>query len=853
MDTKNKIFWLSSTVIGVLLLAASFALFSYQPVSREISLVEQPLGNSALTQGQFFKKSGNSVGLINAANDFFIGGASSSSAPFSINISGDDANLVSSGSLTFGGLVSCDTIDTNASGVLTCGTDGGGGAGVTSNSLNFDEFQNPLVADTDITFTGGAYAFTFDHASVSGNFEVTGNVISSNLVPYTGATTNVDLGGYNLSATLGTFLRDGGAPALIAKSSGAGTSGMLFVQRGSIVDLELIGNATPDAYGFNSLQGDAIITNNSSTKGIHFVINGSNHQLGITNTGVGINEGSPETDFEVVGVASVSSNLYIGGNVGIGTTSPTTKLDVIGNASVSGNFEVTGMTYGNLTGAVTGNASTATALAANGANCNAGEYPLGVNASGAVESCTAIGSASGADTDIAFVTIGNTSSLSFERALTGTANQLTVTDDGAGTTVTLSIPTAFIMPGTASVTTNFEALGFASASQYKGGGLVDCDSAGSQLLWSDTGIFSCQTLADADIPDNITITNLSGTNTGDVSLAGTPNYLTLANQVLTLTKLDISDDTNATGGTGITLSTNDFSFDCSEVEGTGINCTGEAITLDTTGLALLTGATFTGDLFGTNASLSGVFEMGTGFRVTAGIVTGVTSFTSGNNILTNASISGNFDMAAGTKFTGAGLADCDTSTKVLRWDVTTELFSCGTLADADIPDNLTLGTITGTIDAGGATSFEIPNGANPTVDAEGEVAVDSSGPGQFVMYASGSVQTLSGEYAISGSWSSTSAPFTNIASRSIIDYLFRGITIKRIQCRSKNATSFALKLGDGTNDTESITCATTNTFDDGSITNATLTKGEKLEAEVTARTGEVDIGYFTITYVKTRE
>jgi len=35
-----------------------------------------------------------------------------------------------------------------------------------------------------------------------------------------------------------------------------------------------------------------------------------------------------------------------------------------------------------------GNALTASALAANGANCNAGEYPLGVDAAGAVESCT---------------------------------------------------------------------------------------------------------------------------------------------------------------------------------------------------------------------------------------------------------------------------------------------------------------------------------------------------------------------------------------------------------------------------------------------------------------------------------
>lgn len=39
---------------------------------------------------------------------------------------------------------------------------------------------------------------------------------------------------------------------------------------------------------------------------------------------------------------------------------------------------------------ISGNAGTATALAANGANCSAGNYPLGVDASGAVESCTSI-------------------------------------------------------------------------------------------------------------------------------------------------------------------------------------------------------------------------------------------------------------------------------------------------------------------------------------------------------------------------------------------------------------------------------------------------------------------------------
>ena len=40
-----------------------------------------------------------------------------------------------------------------------------------------------------------------------------------------------------------------------------------------------------------------------------------------------------------------------------------------------------------------GNVATATALAANGGNCSAGSYPLGVDASGAAESCTATASA----------------------------------------------------------------------------------------------------------------------------------------------------------------------------------------------------------------------------------------------------------------------------------------------------------------------------------------------------------------------------------------------------------------------------------------------------------------------------
>ena len=70
------------------------------------------------------------------------------------------------------------------------------------------------------------------------------------------------------------------------------------------------------------------------------------------------------------------------------------------------------------------------------------------------------------------------------------------------------------------------------------------------------GTPSFRTLVDDDIPNNITITNLSGINTGDVSLAGTLDYLTISNQVITRNAIDLTTDVTeilpiANGGTGL--------------------------------------------------------------------------------------------------------------------------------------------------------------------------------------------------------------------------------------------------------------------------------------------------------------
>ena len=64
---------------------------------------------------------------------------------------------------------------------------------------------------------------------------------------------------------------------------------------------------------------------------------------------------------------------------------------------------------------------------------------------------------------------------------------------------------------------------------------------------------------DKTVADNIQ--NTSGTNTGDVTLSGTPDYITISNQVITRNQIDLANDVTGTlpvgnGGTGVTSMTN---------------------------------------------------------------------------------------------------------------------------------------------------------------------------------------------------------------------------------------------------------------------------------------------------------
>ena len=110
-----------------------------------------------------------------------------------------------------------------------------------------------------------------------------------------------------------------------------------------------------------------------------------------------------------------TATLQLAGIMTVAPTSSTLKTGAL--ITLNGTSGLISTTYGisaatvaatTFTGALAGNATTASALAANGANCSAGNYPLGVNASGAAEGCTVAATGNGHDITTGTLTAGAT-------------------------------------------------------------------------------------------------------------------------------------------------------------------------------------------------------------------------------------------------------------------------------------------------------------------------------------------------------------------------------------------------------------------------------------------------------------
>ncbi len=138
--------------------------------------------------------------------------------------------------------------------------------------------------------------------------------------------------------------------------------------------------------------------------------------------------GSPITSSGTLAfsLATQTANQVFAGPTSGGAATPTFRA--LASADIPANAANT-----------SGNAATATALAANGANCSAGSFPLGVDASGASETCTAL-----------------------PTTISGTANEITASASTGAVTLslpstvnlsskTLRVPNGIFLPGACTV------------------------------------------------------------------------------------------------------------------------------------------------------------------------------------------------------------------------------------------------------------------------------------------------------------------------------------------------------------------------------------------------------------------
>jgi hypothetical protein len=154
----------------------------------------------------------------------------------------------------------------------------------------------------------------------------------------------------------------------------------------------------------------------------------------------------------------------------------------------------------------------------------------------------------------------------------------------------------------------------------------------------------------------------------------------------------------------------------------------------------------------------------------------------------------------------------------------------------------------GTNDFGGASSLEVPNGASPTVDAAGEIAVDTTT--DQLQYYGGSKRVISPK-------KTTGIVVPSVAATDDLVFFKApyGMTITAIDCVVSAATSATINIqecdANGANCSDTATsdlvCATTNT-NTTTFSNASIDSGDWIKLDVASISDTPGNLSVTVTY-----
>jgi hypothetical protein len=388
------------------------------------------------------------------------------------------------------------------------------------------------------------------------------------------------------------------------------------------------------------------------------------------------------------------------------------------------------------------------------------------------------------------------------------------------------------------------------------GDFLQYDSTGTNFTWRDAGevrsdlglVIGTNVQAyDADLTTYAGITPSANVQ----SLLGAADYAAMRSQLTLVVGTNVQAyDADLTTYAGITPSANVQSYlaaaDYSAMR--TLLSLGSLATLSTinnsnwsgTDLSVANGGTGLSTFGGTNHAL---------YTTAADTLASEAAYT--YNSTTNTLAADNLTLATTLSFSGVGAlngvdsVDSTTITTIENaFDTVSAALETAIEAAIDTLSNLTL---TGTIDAGGATSFEIPNGTGPTVDTLGEIALDTT-DNQFLVATGTSARAIPTITKLwGGTLASTSIDFAS-GGRIALPPHRDGVVITEVHCFVDGGTSKVINMDTmaGGAQLDSLTCATTLTSDTAQSANNSLSAGALMALEFGATTGTVDYVTFSV-------